>query len=137
LKGKFSMTVTIVQNNSHDKSALLVQAAAKVTALAAATPSASQSQALRQAQEELVRGCFDARRLDPAAVISTQGASVFSTAWLAKYHPEIAALTAQSTTQKVTAGDVSDQLRISQIRAVDDAMAQGITSAASILSTMT
>ena len=130
------MTVTIVQNSTSDKSAGLVKLQAAVTALAAVSnPSASQAQALKHAQEDLVRSCIDTRRLDPAAIISTVGSTVFSTAWLAKYHPEIAKL--QTQVNNGTTGDARTQLSQAQQHAVDDAMAQGITSAANILSVMT
>lgn len=78
-----------------------------------------------------------------AAIVTTTGTPtgityglslpVFSPAWLATYHPEIAALTAQ-VTAGVTSGDVQDQLLNARMHAIDDAMAQGITTASAIIS---
>jgi len=129
------MTVTVVATTANSKQTQLVVKQSQVTALAtaAATTSfqqTSQSLLLKQYQEELVRGCFDCTRLNAGAVISTFS-SQFTAPWLAKYAPLIATLTANGTS-----GANSSLLTAEQIRAVDLAMAQGLVSAASILSTM-
>lgn len=126
------MTITAVQQSINDKTVQLVAKQAQITALGIPT-SDSQRQLLKQYQEEFVRGCIDARKVNPTSIITTIGASVFSAAWLAKYHPEIAALTAQ-VTAGVTSGDVQDQLFSARMHAIDDAMAQGITTASAIIS---
>lgn len=123
-----TMTVTIVSTNSHDKSAQLVQKAAQVTALAAATPSASQAQALNQAQTEEVIACLDARRLDPAAVIANVGVNV-------NIDPAVGQLITKLATQ--VGGAADDLLRSARIQAIHNALAKGQINAASVLSTMT
>lgn len=126
------MTITASQQSHTDKTAQLVKIQAQITALGTPT-SDTQRQLLKQTQEEFVRGCMDASKVHASTVISTIGAGVFSATWLAKYHPEIAKLNTQIT-NGVTGGDVGAQLIAAQIQAVDDAMAQGIVSAANIIS---
>ena len=134
------MTVTVsAANSSQPKIAALVAKQAEVTAHTTAAATAGFQQAtnaalLRQSQGELVFGCLDAGRLSAAAIIS-KFSSQFTAGWLAKYHPEIATLTTVATAN--TAGDAAAQLNAAQVNAVQDAIAQGLVTAASILSTMT
>lgn len=123
------MTVVISQNNSHDKSALLLQKAAQVTALAAITnPNSSQVQLLEQTRRELVIGALDTRRLDPALVISTMSVNT-------SIDPAVGQLITKLATQ--VGGAADDLLRSARIQAIHNALAKGQINAASVLSTMT
>lgn len=123
------MTVNIVQNNSHDKSALLVALQSEVTALAAiVAPNSSQVQLLKSKQEQLVRSAIDARRLDPAAIITTMSINT-------SLDPAVGQLITKLATQ--IGGGADDLLRSARLSAIENAIAKGQTSAASILSTMT
>ena len=123
------MTVTIVQNNSHDKSALLVALQSEVTALAAITaPNSSQAQLLKSKQENLVSSCVDARRLDPATIIANLGVNT-------NIDPAVGQLITKLSTQ--VGGGADDLLRSARLQAIHNAIAKGQVSAASILSTMT
>jgi hypothetical protein len=122
------MTVVISQNTTSDKSALLVQKAAQVTALAAITnPNNSQVQLLEQTRRELVIGALDTRRLDPATVISTMGVNT-------SIDPAVGQLITKLSTQ--VGGAADDLLRSARIQAIHNALAKGQISAVNVLSTM-
>jgi hypothetical protein len=122
------MTVTISQNTQSDKTALLVQKQAQVTALAAITnPNSSQLQLLEQTRRELVIGALDTRRLDPALVISTMSVNT-------NIDPAVGQLITKLSTQ--VGGAADDLLRSARIQAIHNAFAKGQISAANVLSTM-
>lgn len=117
------MTVTI--NTDHSSGAKQGQLADKQTELNA---SVAGSPRQKQLAEELVRGCLDCGRLTAAQIISTFPL-VFTTAWLAKYAPAIAALTTNIANQPLAAAGMQNALTAAQNFAVDLAFSQGVLSA--------
>ena len=126
------MTVTITARTAGDKTASLVTLQTEITALAtqAATSGpqqASQAQLLKQKQESLVLGALDARRLDPATLISTMSVNT-------NIDPAVGAAITKLSSQVGGAADTL--LRGAQIQAIQNAFAKGQINAASVLSTM-
>jgi hypothetical protein len=126
------MTVTITAGAAGSKLTSLAVLQTAVTALAALAPTPSNQQLLKQKAEELVRGCIDANRITAAAIIA-QFPTVFTAAWLLKYAPDIAQISANLSSNAAN----PTLLAAAQGHAVDVALYQGKLNAYSdVLATM-
>lgn len=116
------MTVTISTNHSSGGKGDLADKQTQLNASVAGSPRQ------KQLAEELVRGCLNCGRLTAAQIISTFPL-VFSTAWLAKNAPAVAALTTNIANQPLAAAGMQSALTAAQAFAVNLAFSQGLLSA--------